>query len=115
MSDPYAPPSNPTQASQFELDNRRRTRRTASLIIAVASFALCLSVAWLIDFEPDLVIHIICFWLCVFMLMALLTMRWGLPGFAIALLLSPITGFLSLLLGFVIELMLGFDLLPTPN
>ena len=115
MSNPYTPPANSVTNTHYEPENRHRIRRTASFVIAFASFVLCLSAAWLTKFDPTIVIDIIFLWLCVFLLISLSTMRWGLPGFVIAILLSPITGCIAFILAFIVELTLGFEVLPTPN
>lgn len=114
VNNPYAPGTE-TSHSAFEPNGWKATRWTVALTVATASLGLCFFASWYTEFEPLILIDLVFLWLCVFAVNSIATIRWGLLGFAVSLLLSPATGFLALILAFVTAAMLGYEVMPVPN
>ena len=114
MSNPYAPGTAPLHTTLGPTD-WYAARWTVALTIATAGICFCCYAAWYTEFKPLLLLDLSFLWLCVFAVNAIATVRWGLRGFVLTLLLSPATGFLALFLAFVTAAMLGYDVMPVPN
>ena len=71
--------------------------------------------AWYTEFAPLILIELVFLWTGVFVVISVSTVRWGMRGFAISLLLSPVTGFAASILAFVCAAALGYDVMPVPN
>lgn len=90
-------------------------RWAAASIIAVASFALLAYAVWYTEFEPLILIDLLFLWISVFILISVSTVRWGLRGFTISVLLSRLSGVASLFLSFAKAAILGYEVMPVPN
>ncbi|WP_146394822.1 hypothetical protein [Planctomycetes bacterium CA13] len=105
----------PELSSDLPSANWTAARRIVGSVLAGASFLFVALEAHYTEYSPHILIDLLSLWVCVVLPVAFSIVRWGLRGFLVAILLSPVSFYVSILVMFVVTAGLGYDVMPVPN